>query len=213
MTDHFPGYDVLSKRDGMSWNDPTRRAIDQRLAVPGEARFFSASQWSTLIRLCDRIMPQPAERPAVPVAAYIDQKMLSFGRHGTRIAPMPYDGEAWTRGLEALEAEARAAHGLSFHVLTDDEADTLLRQAQSGELKDPAWQPMTSKAFFEHRILQDIPAAYYAHPAAWSEIGFGGPASPRGYVRLEASRRDPWEAAEAKPGHEAKALRDNQRVR
>ncbi|MGH6677602.1 MAG: gluconate 2-dehydrogenase subunit 3 family protein, partial [Bradyrhizobium sp.] len=39
----------------------------------------------------------------------------------------------------------------------------------------------------------------YAHPAAWSEIGFGGPASPRGYVRLGANRRDEWEAAEHAP--------------
>jgi hypothetical protein len=38
--------------------------------------------------------------------------------------------------------------------------------------------------------------AYYAHPTAWSEIGWGGPASPRGYVRLDFNERDPWEAAE-----------------
>jgi len=25
--------------------------------------------------------------------------------------------------------------------------------------------------------------AYYMQPTAWSEIGWGGPASPRGYVR------------------------------
>ena len=36
--------------------------------------------------------------------------------------------------------------------------------------------------------------AYYAHPSAWNEIGFGGPASPRGYVRMDFNRRDPWEA-------------------
>jgi hypothetical protein len=42
---------------------------------------------------------------------------------------------------------------------------------------------------------------YYAHPAAWSEIGFGGPASPRGYVRLGFDERDPWEAEEVRtPG-------------
>jgi hypothetical protein len=43
-------------------------------------------------------------------------------------------------------------------------------------------------------VLDEIVRAYYAHPAAWSEIGFGGPASPRGYVRLAAGRQDPWEA-------------------
>ena len=37
---------------------------------------------------------------------------------------------------------------------------------------------MPCKLFFEQRVLQDIPSAYYAHPVAWNEIGFGGPASP-----------------------------------
>ena len=45
-------------------------------------------------------------------------------------------------------------------------------------------------------------SVYYAHPAAWSEIGFGGPASPRGYVRMQANRRDPWEAMEEKEENE-----------
>ena len=61
-------------------------------------------------------------------------------------------------------------------------------------------------------IIPDIVGAYYAHPVAWNEIGFGGPAAPRGYVRLDFDRRDPWEASEATPGREAVAWRENQRV-
>jgi len=34
----------------------------------------------------------------------------------------------------------------------------------------------------------------------WSEMGYGGPAYPRGYYRIEAGVTDPWEAkAEVKP--------------
>ena len=44
------------------------------------------------------------------------------------------------------------------------------------------------------------------------EIGFGGPASPRGYVRMNFDRRDPWEAVETKPGQDEKARRENARV-
>jgi hypothetical protein len=61
-------------------------------------------------------------------------------------------------------------------------------------------------------VLLDIVSAYYAHPTAWNEIGFGGPASPRGYVRMGLDRRDPWEAVEAKPGEEETARRENTRV-
>ena len=37
---------------------------------------------------------------------------------------------------------------------------------------------------------------FYAHPWAWNEIGFGGPAYPRGYKNLGIDRREPWEVAE-----------------
>jgi hypothetical protein len=71
---------------------------------------------------------------------------------------------------------------------------------------------MLCKLFFEHRVIPDITHAYYAHPVAWNEIGFGGPASPRGYVRMGLDRRDPWEAVEATSGESANARRKNLRV-
>ena len=45
-------------------------------------------------------------------------------------------------------------------------------------------------------------ACFYSHPWAWNEIGFGGPAYPRGYSRfgspeLEPADREPWEGREA----------------
>ena len=38
--------------------------------------------------------------------------------------------------------------------------------------------------------------AFYSHPSAWNEIGFGGPAYPRGYKNIGLGRREPWEVAE-----------------
>lgn len=40
----------------------------------------------------------------------------------------------------------------------------------------------------------------YPHPRVWSEIGYAGPAYPRGYVRTQLGQLDPWEA---KAEHEA----------
>ncbi|MDD2861718.1 MAG: gluconate 2-dehydrogenase subunit 3 family protein, partial [Acidiphilium sp.] len=76
----------------------------------------------------------------------------------------------------------------------------------------PGWDDMKSEEFFDRRVLADIPACYYSHPTAWSEIGFGGPASPRGYVRMELNRRDPWEAIEAHPGSVDEVRRKNRHV-
>ena len=62
--------------------------------------------------------------------------------------------------------------------LSPEQQDALLRRMQHGELTAPAWGGMPCKLFFEHRVIPDIVHAYYAHPVAWNEIGFGGPASP-----------------------------------
>jgi len=35
--------------------------------------------------------------------------------------------------------------------------------------------------------------AFYSHPYAWNEIGFPGPAYPRGYKHLGVDARDPRE--------------------
>jgi hypothetical protein len=107
--------------------------------------------------------------------------------------------EAWERGLDAIDAEARARFGHGFAVLDGGQADAVLRAVECGEtIAD--W-PFPPEVFWSWRLLTDVVSAYYAHPSAWSAMGFGGPASPRGYVRLDANRRDPWEAAERGDGH------------
>ncbi|HEY6456058.1 MAG TPA: gluconate 2-dehydrogenase subunit 3 family protein [Steroidobacteraceae bacterium] len=209
----YPGYDVLAKRDGVSWNDATRRTLERRLAVPSAPRMFSPAQWQTLQALCARILPQPVDRPQIPVAALLDERLASGRTDGFRRAHLPAQEEAWQRGLDALDAEARSLLGAAFCHLAAAQQDALLRRLQDGQLKDPAWGDMSGQEFFAHRVLLDLGAAYYSHPTAWNEIGFGGPASPRGYVRMDFDRRDPWEAAETKPGRETQALRDNRRVR
>ncbi len=212
MADRFPGYDVLAKRWTQSWNEQTRQVIDGRLSVPNVSRFFSPVEWQTLGAVCDRIMPQPMHRPPVPLPAYVDQKMADRRLDGFRYAQLPPQGEAWQRGLGALDQEAETAHGGRFHTLSPEQQDGLLRRMQEGRLTGSAWGGMPCKMFFDHRVIPDITHAYYAHPVAWNEIGFGGPASPRGYVRMALDRRDPWEAAETSPGKEAAARRKNARV-
>ena len=207
MHERFPGYDVLAKRHTPSWNAQTRRVIDRRLAVPGEPRFFSAEEFATLSAIAARMVPQPADRAPIPVAALIDAKLLAGHHDGYRAPGTPLDGEAWHQGLRALDAEAVAAHGAPFRKLPGPEQDRLLHRMQTGEMHAPEWGAMSAKSFFEKRMGRDVVMAYYSHPTAWNEIGFGGPASPRGYVRMGYDERDPWEAAEAENADEVASAR------
>ncbi len=209
---HYPGYDVLDKRHTLSWDAVTRRVIDQRLATTHEPCFFTADEWRTLDALCQRILPQPNDRPPIPLAALLDAALLENQTQGFRVDPLPHDGQAWKQALAAFDAEAREHFGMPFHELSPEVRDTLLQQAQTGDLSHAAWADMPPELFFAKRILVDVPAMYYSHPTAWSEMGFGGPASPRGYVRMELNRRDPWEPMEAKPGDTARAIAVNRNV-
>jgi Gluconate 2-dehydrogenase subunit 3 len=214
MADRYPGYDVLNKRNSVSWNDQTRAVIDQRMAIdPENHQFFSDEEWPTLRAICARIVPQPPDRthPA-PVAAMVDEKLHADSGDGYRDARLPPMREAWRHALAAIEAEAKSRYGRRFDQLSALLQDDLLAAVQNGDVQDKAWAELPAKLFFQKRLLHDVVSCYYAHPAAWSEIGFGGPASPRGYVRMNFDRRDPWEASEARPGREAQARRENTRV-
>jgi hypothetical protein len=200
MAERYPGYDVLAKRTTPSWNAQTRRVVDQRLAVPRDPRFFTAAEFKTLDAIAMRITPQSPRRPPIPVAALIDDKLVRKRYDGYRAAGMPREPEAWQRGLRAIDAEAQALRGVAFVALDGRRADEVLRMVEAGEAHHSAWGGMPPATFFRQRLLSDIVHAYWSHPMAWSEIGWGGPASPRGYVRMGYDRRDPWEAIEARDG-------------
>ena len=177
---------------------------------PNRHDFFSDDEWATLRAICERIVPQPKSRSHPgPVAAMIDLKLKADQRDGYRDARLPRQGEAWRRGLKGLDAEAQGRHATRFHALDGARQDQILKAAQKGNAHAEAWGGMSFRLFFEKRLLHDIVSAYYAHPITSNEIGFGGPAGARGYVRMKLNRRDPWEASEAYPGRERVAEREN----
>ena len=212
MTERYPGYDVLSKRHTPSWNEVTRRVIERRLCVPRAPRRLTPDEFALVNTLADLVTPQPDHRARIPVAALLDERLSTDRRDGYRPPEMPRELEAWRRGLSALEAESRSAHGRAFNDLSRELQQELLRKMQHGELHHEAWRGMPPASFFSRRLLNDIVSAYWSHPTAWNEVGWGGPASPRGYVRMGYDERDPWEAAEVHGDDVAAARRRNSRV-
>jgi hypothetical protein len=194
----YPDYDVLAKWDTPSWNTQTRAVLRERLTDVPPRRFLTEAQYATLEAVCDRVMPQ-GERghDKVPIAPFIDARLTGNEGSGTRYEPMPPLQECWRRGLDAIEAEAQARFHRAYCALDPAEQDLILRSMNEGETESPAWGPrLPAQQFMRHELLRTIVEIYYAHPAAWSEIGFGGPASPRGYVRLQPNRHDSWEGEE-----------------
>jgi hypothetical protein len=192
----FPGYDVLSERE--SWDEATRAAIEQRLRVRCEPAFFDKDAEATCRALLARLLGDPP----TPVFEQLDERLALGITDGYRYEEMPPDAEAWRVSLRELDRLAQERHQRRFHELTPESQDALLAGVKQSECLGPL--PM-------HRLwtlwMRYACAAYYSHPHSWSEIGFGGPAYPRGYKNLGVDRREPWEVADAHPGDDARQKR------
>lgn len=188
-------YDVIAKWNSPSWDETTRRVLGNRLTNIPARRFFSDDEWRLLEAICARLMPQPDRpRDAVSIVPWIDEKLHKGQGDGYRYEDLPPMREAWRLGLQAVEGESRRRYGTGFTWLPTQAQEELLAAIQRGEVEDTSWERLPAQRFFREVLLKSVVGIYYSHPAAWSECGFGGPASPRGYVRLEADRRDAWEA-------------------
>ncbi|WNO54058.1 gluconate 2-dehydrogenase subunit 3 family protein [Stakelama saccharophila] len=196
MSEPFPDYDVLAKRDTPSWNAPTREAIDARMARVERSDILSERQRETLRAVVARITPQPKHRAPTNATALVLDKIAGNSGDGFRHHRLPQVREAWERGLDAIEAEARHRFDTDFAHCSDEQQDAVLSAVEQDEVRARPWEDLPANLFWSWRLIPDIVSAYYSHPSAWSAMGFGGPASPRGYVRLTTNHHDPWEASE-----------------
>jgi hypothetical protein len=208
IRERFPDADVLAQRG--HWDDATRNVVMDRIHNVPEYRHFHGHERATLEALCDRVMPQPTRSPAhrIPVAAWIDERCASGEATGFRFADMPPHTEAWSLGLAGIDEAARALHGADFASLDGPRQDDVLNRVRGGDPPGATWERLPARRWWVAMALREIVGIYYAHPAAWDEIGYGGPAYPRGYAALNHGARERWEASEDR---EARAADERER--
>ncbi len=194
----YPTYNVLDHADSPDWDEQTRRAVSERLAPTPAVRFFSDDEVRTLTAIVERIMPQPDRAGAdkVPIVPWIDAKLYHDRRDGYRYADVPPQQEAWRHGIEGVDQTARLLYDHAFTELSGEQQDDVLRQVEHGNPPGTAWRHVAAARFFNRVLCVTVVRAYYSHPTAWSEIGYSGPASPRGHVRIWIGGVDPWEPHE-----------------
>ena len=152
-----------------------------------------------MIAVSERILPQDDRllESRVPIVNYIDERLFKREISGYRYEDMPPDDEAHRLGLQAIEQTAQAIHATRFVHLDPLKQDFVLKSIHDGKkLAAPEiWARMSIERYWQ-LLVQDCVAAYYSHPYAWDEVGFGGPAYPRAYTRLEGGLPEPWEVDE-----------------
>lgn len=196
IPEKYPDANILDQRG--YWDEATRKVVLDRVHNVPQFKFFSRHECQTLLALCDRVIPQ-SHRPSdhqVPIAPWIDQRCQNAVVDGFRFDNMPSNEVAWRWGLEGLDQTAQALFDVAFIDLGDDRQDQTIRAIQGNSPPGEVWQRMPPARWWNYVAVRQISGAYYAHPYAWDEIGFGGPAYPRGYASLNLGAPEPWEARE-----------------
>ncbi len=188
----FPGFDVLDQVD--AWDDVTAGVVLARLAPPHALSFFTLAEVGIAAPLLDLLLGQDAE-PRVPVLPLIDTRLATGRTDGWHYEDMPPDAQAWRDTLAHLDTDARAGHDRGFATLTPAEQARLLQDVQDLSAGDHQWHGLTAKSVWSLWTRYAC-TAFYSHPWAWNEIGFGGPAYPRGYLNKGIDAREKWEVAD-----------------
>ena len=194
---YYPGYSTLAQQK--FWDGRTREVVLQRIHNIPPIRFFTPEQARLLEVVCAHILPQDDRDPScrIPIVPVIDSRLYKNRHDGYRFADMPPDREAFCMGLKAIEQIALHLHGRSFVDLSPLQREEILKSIHDSKPAGASeiWERMPVHRFWM-MLVQDCVEAYYSHPWAWDEIGYGGPAYPRGYVRLENGAPEPWESNE-----------------
>jgi Gluconate 2-dehydrogenase subunit 3 len=194
---YYSGYSTLAQKK--NWDKATRTVVTERVEKLSAIRFFSQQEAEVLGAVMERVLPQDdrSEGNTIPILSVLDERLYKNALNGFRYEDMPPDQEAYKLAIKAIEEMAQARFQESFVDLTVHRQELILKSLHDGK-PDPensVWQRMPVHRFWA-MLMEDCVTAYYSHPWAWDEIGFGGPAYPRGYMRLENGLPEPWEKKE-----------------
>ncbi len=187
----FPGFDVLDQVD--HWDAVTAGVVLARLTPSPELSFFTGVEQATAEALCDQLLAQHDE-PRVPVAALIDVRLATGETDGWHYADMPEDSDAWRQTLAFLDDDATRRYSVSFGELTKAQQAGVVAAIQN--LDTQKWHDLPANQVWSLWTRYAC-TAFYSHPWAWNEMGFPGPAYPRGYKNMGLDRREPFEIADA----------------
>lgn len=189
---HYPSYHVMDQKD--HWDDHTQKVVGSRLTSQLEHRFLTTLEAETLKRIAGDLVNEDREEIIKYIVDYMDQTLSSEWGEGQRKVGVPKAQVLVREGLKAIDKSAEKQYGLQLLALDSPSRLHLLEQLSENQVAPVEdWQPLSQVEVFKKLLSMSI-EAYYSHPTIWSEMGYGGPAYPRGYIRTQLGQLDPWEA-------------------
>lgn len=191
---HYEGFDVM--REEEHWDPHTQGIVANRLETDSfrPYRYLTEAEGGKLARLCGILLDDDRASVLSYVVHHFDSTLGSDIGESQRKLGMPERPALVREGLGWLDRHCGEQFGGTFADLNEEARRQTVRQIAQGSLSFPSGPAEVPAKEWLDRVLADAVAAYYSHPSVWSEIGYAGPAYPRGYVRSELGLTDPWEA-------------------
>lgn len=177
------------------WDPATSGAVMARLGRQPAMRFLTDVEEAAANALFNQLLGQK-EEPRIPVVQMVDARLAEGQTDGWHYDDMPEDGIAWKQSLAWLDTDARLRSGHTFAGTSWHGQTRVLQSIQNLGTNDwHGWHAARVWGLWSRYAC----TAFYSHPWAWDEIGFAGPAYPRGYKNLGIDVRDPVEVRDAYP--------------
>lgn len=190
----YPNFDVMHGEK--HWDGHTREIVQKRLRTDSfyPYRVFTQQEADTLYSLCSILLDDIRQPIIAYVVHHFDSTLKASLGESQRKIGVPPQSALIRDGLALLDQACVDRYGEAFPRLESHLRKQIVKQLMQGKLALPSSLEKFPATEWMDKILIDAAAAYYSHPSVWSEIGYAGPAYPRGYVRTEMGLTDPWEA-------------------
>jgi hypothetical protein len=188
----YPAYDVWEQHG--EWDEYTRQVVGKRRIAKLANQFFTHPEGLLLQTVVSLLIDEYRQEVLSFVMEHLDENLTKAIGESQRKVGVPERKELYRRGMAGIDEASHSLYHKSFLALDKErQLDVLAHIADGKAATTAAWAGLLQKDFFK-TLLYDVTSACYSHPTVWSDIGYGGPAYPRGYVRVEKGLVDPWEA-------------------
>lgn len=191
---HYSSFQVMNEKQ--HWDPHTREIVEQRLDTQTffPYQILTQQEANTLYSLCSVLLDEQRNSVLAFVVHHFDSTLKSNVGESQRKIGIPAQSSLIRDGLMLLDLECQRLYKNSLDLLEAKNQIDIVNDLMQESFPLQSDQKNVPVKEFMEKILTEAVSAYYSHPEIWSEIGYAGPAYPRGYARSELGLTDPWEA-------------------
>jgi hypothetical protein len=187
---YYPSYDVLTERE--NWDSVTQNVITDR-TNPARENYFSPEDKELLINLLPYLFPSHLGELSIDVITLFENRCANGKVVGYPLGSKLKKLQIIHLGLENMQKQLYTQYETSFSNLTEDMKKKFIEDIQQNIGYLNIWEQVNPSLFFK-TLMKELVQLVYSDPSIWSDIGYGGPAYPRGYYAFGPEQFDSWEA-------------------